>query len=114
MSKLRKRTMLAVLIAAASVVVVASTVTRHLSNEELACTVNLSVGVKDIEVGSGGIVCLPPGETYASWAVGNHQHWSANVETPHKLRFKSYGQATRTQAYITSGSGEVYWVLLEN
>ena len=80
MSKLRKRTMLAVLIAAASVVVVASTVTRHLSNEELACTVNLSVGVKDIEVGSGGIVCLPPGETYASSVSYTHLTLPTNRE----------------------------------
>lgn len=114
MFKSRSRTVLAVLIAAVAVLVIASTVTRHLSNKEVACTVTLLGGMNDIEVGSGAIVCLPQGQTYASWAVGNHNHWSAVVETPQKLRFNSYGQASSTQAYITSDSGDVYRVLLEN
>nr|WP_289073724.1 hypothetical protein [uncultured Halomonas sp.] len=83
-------------------------------DNELVCTVTLSKGVKDIEVGSGAIVCLPEGETYAAWTVANHQHWSADVETPHKLRFNSYGQASSTQAFITSKSGAVYSLMLNN
>lgn len=113
MFKSRSLNVLAVMIAAVAVLVLASIATRHMSNE-LACTVTLSDAANDIEVGSGAIVCLPEGETYAAWAVGNHNHWSADVETPHKLRFNSHGQASSTQAYITSGSGAVYWVLLEN
>lgn len=110
----RSRKVFAVLIAVVAVLVLASIATRHLSNNELACTVTLSDAAKDIEAGSGAIVCLPEGETFAAWAVGNHKHWSADVETPIKLRFNSHGQATSTQAYITANSGEVYWVLLEN